>query len=51
MFKSMIYMRNTKFYYDKRHIDIKESLKELKEIWQDEFKDIIFDEKKGEVVK
>jgi hypothetical protein len=51
MFKSMIYMRNTKFYYDKRHIDVKESLKELKEIWQDEFKDIIFDEKKKEIVK
>jgi hypothetical protein len=51
MFKSMVNMRNTKFYYDKRHIDVKESLKELKEIWQDEFKDIIFDEKKGEIVK
>ena len=47
IFKSMIYMRNTKFYYEKRHIDVKESFKQLKENWQEDFKNVVFDEKKN----
>ncbi len=40
-------MRNTKFYYEKRHIDVKESFKQLKENWQEDFKNVVFDEKKN----
>jgi len=51
IFKSMILMRNNKFYYEKKHIHIEESLKELKKNWQDDFESVVFDEKKVEIVK
>mgnify|MGYP003123696653 CR=1 FL=1 len=50
IFKSMIYMRNTKFYYDKRHLHVEDSLNELKKNWSKDFQSVIFDEKTNEVI-
>jgi len=50
IFKSMMYMRNTKFYYDKKHIHVEQSLSELKKIWSEDFNSVIFDEKTNEVI-
>jgi len=51
LFKIIIRNRNDKFYYQKKFQGIQESLKNLKQIWKNDFNDIIFDEFKNNIVQ